>query len=60
MPSIKEIFTTSNEVKVAMEIENKEGVPYKIKLPQGTEVIIKKPVVKLKQNMKYFIESKLV
>ena len=56
LPSIKEIFTTSNEVKVAMEIENKEGVPYKIKLPQGTEVIIRK--YKNKPNC-YFIESKL-
>ena len=56
LPTIKEIFTTSNKVKVAMEIENKEGVPYKIKLPEGTEVIIRK--YKNKPNC-YFIESKV-
>ena len=39
-----------------IEIENKEGVPYKIKLPEGTEVIIRK--YKNKPNC-YFIESKL-
>ena len=56
LPIIKEVFTAYNQITLAIEIENKEGVPYKIKLPQGTEVIIKK--YKDKPNC-YFIESKL-
>lgn len=56
LPTNKEVFTTNNTVTLEIEIENKEGVPYKIKLPEGTEVIIRK--YKNKPNC-YFIESKL-
>ena len=56
LPTNKEVFTAHNRVTIAIEIENKEGVPYKIKLPEGTEVIIRK--YKNKPNC-YFIESKL-
>ena len=56
LPTIKEVFTAYNQITLPIEIENKEGVPYKIKLPQGTEVIIRK--YKNKPNC-YFIESKL-
>ena len=56
LPTNKEVFNTNNTVTLEIEIENKEGVPYKIKLPEGTEVIIRK--YKNKPNC-YFIESKL-
>ena len=31
LPTNKEVFTTNNTVTLEIEIENKEGVPYKIK-----------------------------
>ena len=56
LPPKQDVFTTYTKITWAIEIENKEGVPYKIKLPEGTKVTISKYIYK--PNC-YFIESKL-
>ena len=56
LPPKQDVFTTYSKITWAIEIENKEGVPYKIKLPEGTKVTISKYIYK--PNC-YFIESKL-
>jgi len=56
LPVKQDVFTTTNEISHALEIENKEDIPYKITLPVGTQVTITKYLAK--PNC-YFIESKL-